>query len=441
MEQMTMSRKERERLVMFSQVKAKQIDRSDAAEALGISLRQMHRQYVRWRDQGEAGLLHRSRGRASPRRWDAAQKTQALELYPELYRGFGPTLFAEKLAEVHGIWTSHDTARRWLKEAGLLETTRRGRRSRRRRDRKRCFGEMVQMDGSPHAWLEGRGPRCVLMTAIDDATGKRRGRFFEAETTEAAMTTLGLWCERFGVPQSLYVDRHGIYRADRDPTAEELKSGKRPVTQFGRAMKELDVRLILARSPQAKGRVERSNGVMQDRLVKELRLAKVNTITAANAWLEAGGFWESIDGKFAVEAFDHADAHRPLVMKLADVLCVKEKRSVGLDGCVQWNGRVLQLVSPGKLKGVEVWERADKSVELLGDGKRLSWTQLDASARQAQRAAAIRRAKKRPIVNNKVHKPTAKQQISLRPRGGSIKPEPTLRKVGQAGDIFIASNW
>jgi transposase len=227
MEQLTMSRKERERLVIFDRVKSRQMDRDQGAEVLGISLRQMHRQYVRWRDEGAAGLLHRARGRPSPRRWDAAEKTLAMELYKEHYHGFGPTLFAEKLAEVHGIWPSHDTTRRWLKEAGLLETTRRGRRSRRRRERKACFGEMVQMDGSPHDWFEGRGPRCVLMTVIDDATGRRRGKFFEAETTEAAMTTLGLWCGRFGVPQSLYVDRHGIYRSDRDPTAEELEAGLR----------------------------------------------------------------------------------------------------------------------------------------------------------------------------------------------------------------------
>ena len=422
---MTMSRKERERLVRFSQIKQKQIGRCEAAEVLGLSLRQLHRQYVRWRDEGEAGLLHRARGRASPRRWDAAERQRALTLYRAQYCGFGPTLFAEKLAEVHGLWPSHDTARRWLKEADLLQTTRRGRRSRRRRERKARLGEMVQMDGSPHDWLEGRGPPCVLMTAIDDATGRRRGRFFAAETTEAAMATLSQWCERFGVPQSLYVDRHGIYRADRDPTAEELAAGQRPVTQFGRAMRELDVRLILARSPQAKGRVERSNGVMQDRLVKELRLAKVDTREAANAWLASSGFWESIDEKFAVEAVDPADAHRPLVVRLADVLCVKEKRSVGLDGCVQWNGRVLQLSEPGRLKGVEVWQRGDGSVELLGDGRRLSWTERDPAARQAERAAAARRAKKKPIVNNKVHKPTARQQITLKPRGGCApSPQP-----------------
>ncbi len=424
-----MSRKERERLVIFGQIKQKQMSRAEAADLLGLSLRQMHRQYPRWLKEGDAGLLHRSRGRCSPRRIDAQDKCRAMELYRQMYRGFGPTLWAEKLSEVHGIWVSHDTARRWLLEAGLLEKTRRGRRSRRRRMRKARFGEMVQMDGSHHAWFEERGGKCVLMTVIDDATGKRRGRFFAAETVEAAMTTLGMWCERFGVPESVYVDRHGIYRSDRDPTPEELKAGKRPVTQFGRAMKELDVSLILARSPQAKGRVERSNGVMQDRLIKELRLAKISSIDEANRWLETSGFWEKLDEKFAVEAIDENDAHRPLVVKLNDVLCVKQKRSVGLDGCVQWDGRIFQLNQPAKLKSVQVFERWDQSIDILGDGRRLAWNEISKPMHDQQRLAT-QRAKKKPIVNNKAYKPTKKQQFSLRPQGRSNGPTPALRKVG-----------
>jgi hypothetical protein len=427
MEQLSMSRKERERLVIFGQVKAGDLDRVSGAEALGISLRQMHRAYVRWRDEGDRGLVHRSRGKPSNRRWDEQEKDKALALYRQTYRGFGPTLLAEKLAERHGIWASHDTVRCWLVGAGLLEKFRRGRRSRRRRPRKERFGEMVQMDGSPHRWLEDRGPACVLMTVIDDATGRRRGRFFEAETMEAAMTTFGSWCRRFGVPRSLYVDRHGIYRADRDPTAQEIAQGDRPVTQFGRAMKEMDVRLILARSPQAKGRVERSNGMLQDRLVKELGLAGITTVAGANAWLEASRYWETLDEKFAIEALQEIDAHRPLVMNLEDVLCVKEKRSVGLDGCVQWNGRVLQLDQPGRLRSVEVWQHLDGALSVLGDGRRLGYRAIDPASRRQQQAAA-RQAKRGPIRNNKVHKPTLAQQIRLTPRRKQAAKG--LRKTG-----------
>ncbi len=424
-----MNRKERERLVIFNQIKVKAMDRRRGAEVLGLSLRQMHRSYVRWCLEGDAGLLHRSRGRTSARRWDPSQKDRALALYREHYRGFGPTLWSEKLGKLHGIWVSHDTACRWLKGAGLLENGRRGRRCRRRRERKERFGQMVQMDGSPHGWFEGRGPRCVLMTVIDDATGRRRGRFFEAETLVGAMETFGLWCECFGVPESLYVDRHGIYRSERDSTAEELAAGKRPVTQFGRAMGELNVRLILARSPQAKGRVERSNGVMQDRLVKEMRLAGICGVEQANQWLDESGFWESIDEMFAVEAAEAVDAHRPLVTCLADVLCVKEKRSVGLDGCVQWEGRILQLEAPTRLRGVEVWQRLDGGVEILGGGKRLAWRPINAATRRQNQSAA-KKAQRGPIRNNKVHKPTSKQQFSLRPKNAMSQAAAALRKVG-----------
>ena len=409
---MTMSRKERERLVVLNQIKAKSLTREEASEVLGLSLRQMHRLWLRFKAEGDAGLAHRSRGKASVRRIESGERERALSLCRERYRGFGPTLLAEKLAEREGVWVSHDTARRWLMAEGLMEKGRRGRRSRRRRERKEKFGQMVQMDGSLHAWFEGRGPTCVLMTVIDDATGRRRGFFHETETLRAAMDAFGRWCGRFGVPRSLYVDRHGIYRADREATAQELLAKEKPVTQFGRAMKELGVELILARSPQAKGRVERSNGVLQDRLVKELTLAGISGIEQANAWMESSGFFEALDEKFAVKAVEAADAHRPLVSTPSDVLCVKEKRSVGLDGCVQWAGRVLQLADAGALRAVEVWERFDGSLELLGDGRRLSWEELGTEALN-QKQELKKKAAKKPIVNNKIVKPGAKQQITF----------------------------
>ena len=435
-----MSRKERERLVILNKVKAKELSRREAAEILGLSLRQVHRLWLRFEADGDAGLAHRSRGRASPRRLAADDRAAALAAYRSRYRGFGPTLFAEKLAEHEGVWLSHDTATRLLRAEGLLERTRRGRRSRQRRERKARFGEMVQMDGSPHAWFGPAHPRCVLMTVIDDATGRRRGRFAAAETTASAMDAFGRWCGRFGVPASLYVDRHSIYRADREPTAEELRAGARPATQFGRAMAELNVALILARSPQAKGRVERSNGVLQDRLVKELALAGVCGVDAANAWLGSSGFFEKLDARFAVEAAEEAaDAHRPLVSALADVLCVKERRAVGLDGCVQWRGRVLQLSAgdAAAARSVEVWERFDGTLTVWGDGRRLAWAELDDAARRAK-AEAKRLADRKPVANNKPFKPNAKQRISLgRPAAAVAKTAAKTaahpRERGRAG--------
>ncbi len=170
----------------------------------------------------------------------------------------------------------------------------------------------------------------MLMTVIDDATGRRRGRFYGSETLAAAMDCLGRWIVEFGVPGAVYVDRHAIYRAERDPTAAELKAGKKPVTQFGRAMVELGVELIMARSPQAKSRVERSNGVMQDRLVKEMRLADINGIEQANTWLESSGYLAKLDGRFGIAAADPIDGHRPLVLALSDVQCEKESRRGGV---------------------------------------------------------------------------------------------------------------
>lgn len=354
-----MSRKERERLVVFSRVKGKELSRREGAQVLGLSLRQMHRVYVRWLRDGDRGLLHRSRGKPSPRRIEAAARERAVALYRSRFDDFGPTLFAEKLGLWAGIWVSHDTCRRWLRSEGLLQWTRRARRSRRRRQRKARFGELVQMDGSPHAWFESRGPECVLMTAIDDATGRRRGLFCEAETTESAMACFENWCRHFGVPQGMYVDQHSIYRSDREPTGEELRQGKSPMTQFGRAMAELGVKLILARSPQAKGRVERSNGVLQDRLVKELRLAGISDMASANRWLEESRFFQKLDERFAVAAADETDAHRPVVCDLKEVLCLKEQRAIGQDGCVQWHRRTIQLAVPGRLRKVEIWEHFD----------------------------------------------------------------------------------
>lgn len=430
MEQLVMSRKERERLVIFGRIKAKELSRVEAAEVLDLSLRQVHRLYVRWRELGDVGLVHLARGKASRRKWDASEQARAMALCRDRYRDFGPTHLSEKLGSEHGIWASHDTVRRWLIAAGLHERCRRGRRSRRRRERRARFGQMVQMDGSPHRWFEDRGEPCVLMTVIDDATGRRRGRFFAGETLAAAMLSFGMWCERFGVPESLYVDRNGIYRCDRDPTLEELKSGRRPVTQFGRAMKELCVRLILARSPQAKGRVERSNRTLQERLVRELRLARISTVEAANGWLERTDYWAQLDAQFARPPREDADAHRPVVANLADVLCVKEKRSVSLDGCVQWQGRVLQLERAGKLKQVEVWQRWDGSVEVLGEGRRLAWAALSIEQRRTQQAEQ-QKANRKPITNNKVHKPTGRQRISLKGNSPAGKgPKPDLRKAG-----------
>jgi len=427
-----MSRRDRERLVVLSRVKDKQVKRRAAAKILGISLRQTHRLYKRYLAQGDIGLLHRGRGRVSNRRRAKADRERALALYREHYAGsegyagFGPTLFAEKLGKLHGLYVSHDTVRRWMISWGLLTGEMgRSRRSRRRRLRKACFGEMVQMDGSDHDWFEGRGPRCTLMVMVDDATGKKLVRFYAGETLAAAMDMMSRWCSQHGVPVSLYVDRASIYRCERDPTVAELTSKTLPVTQYGRMMKELDVRLILARSPQAKGRVERANGTLQDRLVKEMRLAKIATIEQANAWLESSSFLDDLNTQQAVEAADPTDAHRPLVLKLAEVLCLKEKRSVGNDGCVQFGGKVLQLetqkghTQPGT---VEVWsDAAHATVQAIRSGA-VTWKWSELASRP--RKAAI----PRPMSSQgPAHKPTEKMKRQMSNLFNRREPRPAER--------------
>lgn len=411
-----MNRKERERLVVLNRVRDKELSRAAAAQVLGLSLRQVHRVYLRFVADGDKGLVHKARGKPSVRKIAQADRDKAMGLYRSTYRGFGPTLLAEKLGPAHGIWVSHDTARRWLIADGLLERGRRGRRSRRRRLRKERFGQMVQMDGSHHRWFEARGPKCCLMVMIDDATGQMRGRFYAGETLVAAMDVFGRWCGELGIPQSLYVDRAGIYRsADREPTLDELRGGKhQPLSQFARAMKELDVRLILARSPQAKGRVERANGTLQDRLVKEMRLAKISNIEQANAWLQQSRFFQKLSEQFSVNPADATDAHRPVVVDLSCVLCVKDKRSVSLDGCVQWQGRTLQLQDArAGLRQVEVWEQPDGALRIKDGGRCLSFVPWTPPPK-------VRRV----VQNNKVHKPTARQQIRL---PGSHPPRPIER--------------
>jgi hypothetical protein len=266
-------------------------------------------------------------------------------------------------------------------------------------------GELVQMDGSWHDWFEGRGGagRCCLMVLVDDATGRVYARFYEKETLAAAFDVFGRYARAHGLPRALYVDRAGIYRSDKEPTAEQLLAGERPVTQFGRAMRELGVELIRANSPQAKGRVERMNRTLQDRLVKAMRLAGVGDMASANALLD-GSFLGAFNDRFRVDPAGPADGHMAVAGVTADlsaVLCEHGERAVGKDWCVQWRGRVLQvdeshesLSLPGKT--VVVREKACGEVHVLWAGQKLTWHPVERRPRRAKRAKA-----KKPVVNNR----------------------------------------
>lgn len=386
-----LSAKERGRLEVLTKVKAGGVTLRKAAELLKLSYRQTRRMYQRYLSAGSAGLKHGLRDRASNRGIAAARRSQVLGLYQAKYGDFGPTLAVEYLGKVDGEKLGVETLRQWLLGAGLWEPQRQRSSHRKWRERKRHFGEMVQMDGSQHDWFEGRRGRASLMVLIDDATNRTFARFFEEETTMAAMTVFREYVRRQGLPRALYVDRDSIYETTRDSTVDEALSAQSPLTQFGRAMVELQVELILAHSPQAKGRVERRHGVLQDRLVKAMRLKEISSLESANAYLEQE-FLAELNSRFTVEAASPADVHRrvPREVRLDQVLSFQEQRVVQNDWTVSWRNRYFQLSEQHRSlrlpkRKITVLEQLDGTIELLYQGDQLSWEEL--KARPARKVA------------------------------------------------------
>lgn len=442
METITMSRKERRRLEVLSRVKSGRLTLTKAAELVGLSYRQAKRVFARYRESGDQGLVHGLRGRPSNRR-RAADRQAVLDIYREKYADFGPTLAAEYLSAEDGMEVAVETLRRWLVQASLWQVRRRGVRHRRWRPRKEHFGEMVQMDGSLHDWFEGRREKASLMVMIDDATNHTSARFFEEETTAAAMTAFSAWVEEHGLPRALYVDRDSIYETTRDATTDEELRETGPLTQFGRAMQELDVKLILAHSPQAKGRVERRHGLLQDRLVKALRLAGISDLASANQLLEEA-FLPDINRRFTVAPQQAADLHRrvPRGMKLEQVLSFQETRVVQNDWTVAWRQRRFQLTTAnGRLalakRRVTVLEQLNGTVRLLHRGRELAWTELaerprppalpvrgpTGVGRVGQRPAATHPWRGKPVIPS----PAA---AARPPCSASVAALPALRKAG-----------
>ena len=366
---LTMSQRERSRLVMMTRVREKSMTIREASEMVGVSYRHCRRIYKRYREEGDRGLIHRNQGQPSNRRQTAKEREKIMVLYREQYWDFGPTLAAEKLWERDGYKVDHETLRRWLLAAGLWERQRKRGKHRKWRERKGHFGELIQMDGSPHKWFEDRGEEDCLMDMVDDATGKTLALLSEQETTRAAMELLWAWVKKYGIPKALYVDWKNVYITKREPTIEEQLSGELPLTQFGRACKKLDIEILPASSPQAKGRVERKHGVYQDRWVKELRLEGIRDMKEANQCL--CGFAESLNARFAVEPRSSADFHRPIPqgMDLRTVFCLEEQRTVGNDWVVRYKNRFFQIEAQSNLPPVRrkvlVQEHLDGTIHLV----------------------------------------------------------------------------
>ena len=407
MGKLRLSVKERERLEVLLKVSRSSISLSKASELLRVSYRQVLRIWKRYQSAGASGLKHGLRDRASNRRFDAGRRERVLELYRAKYGDFGPTLAVEYLVKCDGEELSEETLRQWLIGAGMWSPRRRGAPHRQWRERREHWGELVQMDGSDHDWFEGRRGKASMMVMIDDATNWTHAKFFESETTAAAMTVFGEYVGHYGLPRSLYVDRASIYETTRDSTVEEALQDTAPLTQFGRAMRELGVELILAHSPQAKGRVERRHGVFQDRFVKALRLQQINTLESANSYLESQ-YLDELNEQFHVVARSSVNLHRslPRGLNLDHVLCYQEQRVVQNDWTVSWCNRIFQLgPEHQKLslarKKILVSELLDGTIRLTSGARSLSWKEVSA------RPPKVTPKPKPPASNKAPYKPAA----------------------------------
>jgi transposase len=371
-------------------VKGRELRVVDAAVLMGVGYRQGKRLWKRYREEGAKGLKHRSAGRRSNRAYAQEFRQRVLGRVREKYGGpvgerFGPTLAAEHLAGEDGQEVDAETLRRWMLEEGLWSRERRRRQHRRRRERKEHFGEMVQMDGSFHRWLEERGREGCLMDLVDDATNTTLARLGEEETIWAAAGALRAWIERYGVPLKLYVDWKNLYK--RSANAQERVRGEEPITQFGRMCTKLGIELIAANSPQAKGRVERMHGTHQDRLVKKLRLERIASHAEANAYLETEYLPEH-NQRFARPAARPEDYHRraPGAAKLDRIFRLESERVISDDWVVRYDGRFFQLepqsqnYAPARGK-VVVCERPEGRVEIEYRGRAVPWREIPAPVR------------------------------------------------------------
>lgn len=340
-----MSQKERDRLKVLTEAKKQLIPQAQAASQLGISERQVRRLVRQLRVVGDRAVVHGLRGRPSNRHIEVEARSCAIaELSREECRDFGPTFAAEHVSKLLGQKVGRDTVRKWMIEAGLWRARKRRLQTVHQwRERRACFGDLVQWDTSTHDWLEGRGERVYLIAMVDDATSRTWARFVRHDNTEENMRVLWGWLERYGRPVAFYTDKAAMFEAHPKPSGSMDEYGV-DQTQITRALAELGIERISAHSPQAKGRIERFFHTAQDRLVKELRLAGVCTLEAANAWLDSD-FLPSWQNRFAVPAANRTDAHRPLteLHNLPATLSHVEERRIANDYTIQFHNQRYQI--------------------------------------------------------------------------------------------------
>ena len=389
-----LSARELSRVEVMARVKAGSLRLQEAAELLELSYRQAKRVWARYRGGGARALQHGNCGRRSNRAHATEFRAAVLERVRERYLDFGPTLAAEHLASDDGLKIHAESLRRWMREAGVWQRRRKRKPYRQRRERKAHRGELVQLDGSFHRWLEERSGEACLMHMVDDASSTMHCQFSEEETIWAAARLLRRWIEVHGVPRALYTDWKNVYV--RAATEREQREGAVPVTQFGRMCQKLGIRIIAASSPQAKGRVERNHGTHQDRLIKKLRLRGIASYAEANRFLEEHYIAEH-NRRFARAATEPADYHRrrPTVRQLDEVFWLEEERVVSEDWVVRYNNRLLQLErqsrhwAPSRSR-VVVRENEAGAIAIHYRGQRLGFRELvrASTERSEERCAA-----------------------------------------------------
>ena len=378
-----MSERELNRVEVLSQVSQGRMTATTAANVLGLSRRQVHRLLKIFLSEGPAAIRHKARGRASNNRIDPAVREFAVTLVRENYIDFGPTFAAEKLDEEHRLKVSRETLRKWMQDAGIWLSRKQRRTFHQPRLRRECYGELIQIDGSDHRWFEDRGPSCTLLVFIDDATSTLMHlEFVKSESTFSYFGALEAYLHEHGRPVAFYSDKHSVFRV----SSEAAESGH-GMTQFGRALSELNIEILCANSSQAKGRVERANRTLQDRLVTELRLASISDMDTANAFLPA--FMKRYNTKFAKVPRRPDNLHRPLNTepdRLADVLCWRDERYVGNQLAFSYDRQRIILQEneitrglPGKY--VDSYEFPDGRLEFRWKGVALPYSVFDKDQR------------------------------------------------------------
>jgi hypothetical protein len=334
----------------------------------------------------------------SKRKIPIKRKNKIISLYKEKYRGCGPTFATEKLLEYDRIKVSRETLRKWLLEKNLWSRHRKSGNHLNWRPRKECYGEMVILDGSHHDWLEGRGPKLVLMGYIDDATNKLFARLYDYEGTIPAMDSFKRYIERYGIPQSIYADKHTTYKSTKKPTIEDELANREPRSQFERALAELGVNVIHANSPQAKGRIERVFRTLQDRLVNEMRLRGISSKDEANRYLPY--YLRRHNNRFTVEAKSDVDVHCeiPDSKDLDVILCKREKRSLRKDNTIRYNNKFYQITEiPSGLRPKYVWveHRINGKMLLMYKGYYLKYKEINVRLLRKKKKKRKRKEKKR----------------------------------------------